>query len=438
MGNRGKRTAAALIVGACLLVGPASASAVVSQSNGPNGGLSLSSDTAGDNMSISCSGGTARWVEGSSNFTYACNAVKSISITGNAGNDLMDVSAVTTADFPNLVQVTLDGGVTSASDSDTIRGGGFGDTIIATSNDSVIGNGGGDTITGGGQVNGNDGDDTISNTAGPTDGGPGDDEIGFFGLGPYTGGPGDDRATLDYSIVGSLAYDLQIGLTDSQISVSVTAPIVTSTQSGLATIEEIDLALPQAGTQSVNATGFTGSLHVDGRGGPDTLIGGSGEDFLTGGPGDDTLEGAGGFDYLKGDAGADTLRLRDGAVDRGLCGTEADTVIADATDVLDGCESIDLPVVTDTSPPNTTGLSGPKTVTAGKKAKFRFTSTEAGSTFTCKLDKGKARKCTSPYSLKVSKPGKHTLKVTATDAAGNADPSPASRTFTVKAKKKRK
>ena len=45
--------------------------------------------------------------------------------------------------------------------------------------------------------------------------------------------------------------------------------------------------------------------------------------------------------------------------------------------------------------------------------------------------------CTSPEDVKVKK-GKHTFEVRATDAAGNTDPTPATQSWTVKKKKKKK
>jgi hypothetical protein len=59
-----------------------------------------------------------------------------------------------------------------------------------------------------------------------------------------------------------------------------------------------------------------------------------------------------------------------------------------------------------------------------RKAKFRFSSSEAQSTFQCKLDRKKWKQCRSPYKLKV-KAGKHMLKVRAIDRFGNVDRSPA-------------
>jgi hypothetical protein len=85
----------------------------------------------------------------------------------------------------------------------------------------------------------------------------------------------------------------------------------------------------------------------------------------------------------------------------------------------------------DTTPPNTTLKKRPPNKTKDRTPTFRFSSTEAGSTFLCKLDRKKARNCTSPFTTKRLPLGTHTLKVFAVDASGNRDPSPAKDTFRV-------
>lgn len=85
----------------------------------------------------------------------------------------------------------------------------------------------------------------------------------------------------------------------------------------------------------------------------------------------------------------------------------------------------------DSKPPQTRIVSGPARVGYARKAKFRFSSSEAQSTFQCKLDKKKWKRCRSPYKLKV-KPGKHRLKVRAIDRFGNVDRSPAQFAWRVK------
>jgi len=67
----------------------------------------------------------------------------------------------------------------------------------------------------------------------------------------------------------------------------------------------------------------------------------------------------------------------------------------------------------------------------GRTAKFKFVSSEAGSTFQCRLDKKKFNPCRSPKKYKRLKPGKHVFEVRAIDAVGNKDKTPATRKFRV-------
>ena len=88
----------------------------------------------------------------------------------------------------------------------------------------------------------------------------------------------------------------------------------------------------------------------------------------------------------------------------------------------------------DIDPPETTITKRPKDKTKKKSATFEFSSDEPGSSFQCSLDDGPFQPCSSPDTLKVKK-GKHSFEVRATDAAGNADPTPAADAWKVKKKK---
>jgi hypothetical protein len=92
----------------------------------------------------------------------------------------------------------------------------------------------------------------------------------------------------------------------------------------------------------------------------------------------------------------------------------------------------------DTRDPKTSIKKHPKkTVKADDnrvKVKFRFESDEPGSSFECKLDKGKWKPCESPKKYKVDD-GKHTFKVRATDAADNTDSTAAKWKWEVEEKK---
>jgi len=85
----------------------------------------------------------------------------------------------------------------------------------------------------------------------------------------------------------------------------------------------------------------------------------------------------------------------------------------------------------DDTPPDTKITKGPPAKTHKTTVKFKFTATEAGSAFQCKLDRKPFKSCSSPKKYKKLKPGKHVFKVRAIDKAGNVDQSPAKRKFTV-------
>ena len=85
----------------------------------------------------------------------------------------------------------------------------------------------------------------------------------------------------------------------------------------------------------------------------------------------------------------------------------------------------------DTVAPETTLDSGPTGSTTATSAEFAFSS-EPGVRFRCQLDSQAVEVgCSSPRGFSGLAVGDHTFKVWATDAAGNADPTPATRTWTV-------
>jgi hypothetical protein len=92
----------------------------------------------------------------------------------------------------------------------------------------------------------------------------------------------------------------------------------------------------------------------------------------------------------------------------------------------------------DTDPPETKITKSPPNKTKKPKAKYKFTSSEPGSAFECKL-KGKGLKksvkkykdCDSPRKYKRLNEGKFKFAVRAIDQAGNVDPAPAKDKFRV-------
>ena len=131
-------------------------------------------------------------------------------------------------------------------------------------------------------------------------------------------------------------------------------------------------------------------------------------------------------DGTIGAANLDSSGLQETAVQTGagpgrICGIAADELVPPPEPPPSG----------DTTPPQTRITKGPGRGLARGKAKISFTSSEFGSTFTCKLDRGAPARCRSPKHYKGLRPGRHVFRVWATDRAGNKDPTPATRRFKV-------
>jgi hypothetical protein len=109
------------------------------------------------------------------------------------------------------------------------------------------------------------------------------------------------------------------------------------------------------------------------------------------------------------------------------------TITVFATDPAGNTGQAATTIVVDTSAPDTTITAAPAALvhatTATYAATFAFMSSEPGSTFECRMDTGAFAACSSPKTYNVA-PGGHTFAVRAIDAAGNIDPTPATRTFT--------
>ncbi|HTU14266.1 MAG TPA: FG-GAP-like repeat-containing protein [Solirubrobacterales bacterium] len=87
----------------------------------------------------------------------------------------------------------------------------------------------------------------------------------------------------------------------------------------------------------------------------------------------------------------------------------------------------------DVTPPDTVIDSGPSGTITTDSATFTFSGSPAGDTakIMCKLDTAAFADCTSPKTFSNLADGSHTVAFRAEDAAGNQDPTPATRTFTV-------
>jgi hypothetical protein len=89
------------------------------------------------------------------------------------------------------------------------------------------------------------------------------------------------------------------------------------------------------------------------------------------------------------------------------------------------------PTTIDATPPGTS-LRRTRINHARLEATFRFTSSEPGSRFACKLDRKRFKPCTSPKTYKKLKPGRHVFRVKARDRAGNLDATPTVRRFKIR------
>ncbi len=85
----------------------------------------------------------------------------------------------------------------------------------------------------------------------------------------------------------------------------------------------------------------------------------------------------------------------------------------------------------DTVAPDTTIDSGPSGTVNTASASFGFSPNEAGVTFQCRLDGGAFEPCSSPKSYSGLPEGSHTFEVSARDAAGNVELTPAQRFWKV-------
>ena len=85
---------------------------------------------------------------------------------------------------------------------------------------------------------------------------------------------------------------------------------------------------------------------------------------------------------------------------------------------------------TDGAPPDTRITSGPSRSTVDRTPRFAFASSEAGSSFECRVGGAAFAPCRSPVTTARLRPGRRRFEVRATDAVGNVDASAARRSFT--------
>ena len=92
---------------------------------------------------------------------------------------------------------------------------------------------------------------------------------------------------------------------------------------------------------------------------------------------------------------------------------------------------ISVPKARDLRAPQTRIVRGPRGRQTARAATFRFRSSEAGSTFQCRLDRGPWRRCRSPRTYRGLELRTHRFQVRGRDRAGNLDRTPARRQWLV-------
>ena len=295
------------------------------------GTLTVNSDDAGDQITVTCNAITNKVLVNGANppsGELACNGVTglgTILVNGNGGNDLIDISGLaadtvigdSSADGgagDDQLEGFLDGDV----DEMTLSGGPGNDQVISESADFAFGGSGDDRFEGVVQANGK------------IDGDAGTDTVAW------------DISSASGALGGVTFAPTNAGLVLSVSGMSQTVP--------WASIEVADLTLTDT-PQTVDGRAFAGRMLVRTLDGADTIYGSEAGDLLDAGPGIDFIEGLGGADVYQGGGGFDRIHARDGIADSGDCGGDDDTLVADAVDALLGCERIELPPAAPSPPP---------------------------------------------------------------------------------------
>ena len=345
---------------AILAVAAPGASAAVTSSFS-SGTLTVSSDSAGDNITITC--GSAAQVNNVNVAGSTCATVTTMTINGNGGADTIDLQSVS-GTFPNANTITINGGtgtdfLIGSQRADTMNGNGDADT--------VYGNGGADTITtsdtvGDTDFDGGTGTDRIVVSGGLSDGvvvGPSSittysatiPHTGFEAatFNPPIGEPQLDLSTAPWPVTvnGNTGNETVVtgpfndilnlgtqGIADVVIA-KADGPNITIFAGGLNSspgsvgndtwlgVERAELISPSAlgvpGAPVVNsvwdATAAGRPVVMRGGTGNDTMLGGSSGDTLgsaSASPdeesGNDTFDGGPGSDTIRPGPGTDTLR----------------------------------------------------------------------------------------------------------------------------------
>ena len=276
-------------------------------------------------------------------------------LQNDAGNDVLDFSAMTTTVQVDLSALTLatmqDRSISpsamSARSFETAIGGTAGDVLQSDQNvaTTLIGNGGKDTLVGGPGSEllvGGAGDDLLIGSSGndTLDGGDGSDQLlGGPGNDVYrfakanaaqtdtiqeVNGPDVDR--LDFS---AMTTQVTVNLLSDTLATMTNRTVKTQIAGEFAFIEQVI-----GGSAADKITGNNANNTLIGNGGNDTIFGNGGSDSIEGDAGNDQLTGGAGTDKLFGGNNNDKLFGADGSKDTLDGGSGMDSLgSSDAIDV---------------------------------------------------------------------------------------------------------
>jgi Ca2+-binding RTX toxin-like protein len=284
----------AFTTGIGALAVPAAASATVGSEVDGNT-LTVTSDTAADNIVLSAGGGSIN-VNGVPT-TLAADDNAQIVVDAGDGADTVNASPLADANYGSL---TIGGGngddlVTGGAGNDVLNGDGGDDRLVGFQGEDQVHGGVGNDV-----MAWNNGDGTDSN-----DGDAGNDEVEVNGS--PTGGD-VFKAKVDRGRVAFNRTNL------AQFGIDFTAERLTVNGLGGNDTFTPDPNAPTglAGLTSLTLNGGSGDDVLEGADGADVINGGDGSDALIGGGGDDRLVGDRGTDSLTGGDGDDTLVWNNG------------------------------------------------------------------------------------------------------------------------------
>jgi uncharacterized delta-60 repeat protein len=258
------------------------------------GTLNVSGTPGNDTIVVSISNGKITVSGVAQQFDAA--AVKGVRVTGFAGNDRIDLSALS---IPSTVSGDDGDDVLIGSKANDYLDGGNANDILngGEGNDVLLGGSGADNLEGG---RGND----------SLDGGVGPDRL--------SGGDGVDTADYHTRTAG-VFLSLDNAANDGE----------NGGREGDNLISNLEVVLGGAGNDS-----------IVGAAGAETVFGGAGDDTIRGGDGNDYLAGGAGRDVIFGDGGNDQLIARDGLADVLDGGAGFDRASVDANDQRTNIEGL--------------------------------------------------------------------------------------------------